>query len=119
MIDYKQTGDYVAAQKLELACRNLKHLLKIQNEQASLENIVASLEQSLIDAHANNPLDLHEMLVLQARVLDAAFYYYTNHAPGSYCADDKIDRALKVQSQLVKTINMWNKMKNAQRRGTN
>ena len=37
-------GDYIAAQKLELAAKNLQHLLKIQKEQASLENIVGSLQ---------------------------------------------------------------------------
>ena len=119
MIDYKQTGDYIAAQKLELACRNLQHLIKIKDEQTSLEAIVASLEQSLVDAHANNPTDIHDILIMQTRILDAAFHHYIKEASGAYTRDEKIDRALRAQSQMVRTVNMWNKMKNAQKRGTN
>lgn len=104
-------ADFVAAQKLELAGRNLKHLLKIQEEQASLENIVATLKQTVIDAHANNPMDLCDMMVLQARLLDGLFHYYLDNGTGKYTEDTQVEKAMRAQAQTVRTLHAWKKLK--------
>jgi hypothetical protein len=111
MTDYKQTGDYVAAQKLDLACRNIQHLLKIQEEQISLNAIVDSLQESLGQAHANNPSDMRDILVTQTRILDATFHYYMHNAHKStYTSDDKVTMALRAQRQTERTISMWSRL---------
>ena len=111
MKNLKQHGDWLAAQKLELAARNLSHLIKINEEQNSLENVVASLEQTVIDAHSNNPSDLCDMMVIQARILDSLFYHYLDSANGKYTCDDKIATAMRAQAQTVRTLHAWKKLK--------
>lgn len=106
-----QHGDWLAAQKLELAARNLSHLIKINEEQSSLENVVASLERSLIDAHGNDPSDLCDMMVLHARILDSLFFYYLGDSKDKYTADEKMDKAMKAQAQTVRTIHAWKVLK--------
>ena len=108
---YKTTADFVAAQKLELAARNLRHLIKIAEEQASLENIVASLEQTIIDAHAGNPDDFSDILAAQTRILDATFHFYIDNSKGKYTDDDKVNIALRAQRQTDRAINTWKKLK--------
>ena len=103
-------GDYIAAQKLELAAKNLKHLLKIQEEQASLENIVGSLQQTVIDAHANNPMDICDTMVVQTRILDAAFHKYVDHA-GERNTYDSLEFAMKAQNQMLRTALAWKLLK--------
>ena len=106
-----QHGDWLAAQKLELAARNLTHLIKINEEQTSLEHVVASLERTVIDAHSNDTSDLCDMMVVQARILDSLFYHYLDNAKGKYTCDDKIARAMKAQAQTVRTLHAWKKLK--------
>ena len=108
---FKDAVDFVAAQKLELAARNLARLIKISEEQASLNHIVASLERTIIDAHAGNPDDFSDILATQTRILDATFHFYINHADGKFTHDDKINIALRAQRQTDRTINTWKRIK--------
>ena len=104
-------ADFVAAQKLELAARNLQHLLKMQQEQASLENIVGSLQQTVIDAHANNPMDICDSMAVQMRIFDAVFQKYVFESDGSRFVDDKLGFALKAQNQMLRTAQTWKRLK--------
>lgn len=106
-----QYGDMLAAQKLELAARNLSHLIKINEEQTSLENIVLSIERSVIDAHGNDTSDLCDMMVVQARILDGLFFHYLDESKGKYTCDEKIAKAMKAQAQTVRTLHAWTKLK--------
>lgn len=108
---YKDTADFLAAQKLELAARNLARLIKISEEQASLNHIVASLERTIIDAHAGNPDDFSDILAAQIRILDGAFHFYIGHADGKFTHDDKINIALRAQRQTDRAINTWKRIK--------
>lgn len=101
-------ADLVAAQKLELAARNLKHLMKVQEEQASLENIVGSLRTMLSNAKDGNTDDFGSMLAHQSNVLDATFLYFIDKAKDSpHSHDEKINLALKAQRQVERTIRTW------------
>jgi len=113
---YKDAADFVAAQKLELAARNLGRLIKISEEQVSLNHIVSSLEQTIIDAHAGNPDDFSDILAAQARILDATFHFYIDNAQGKFTCDDKINIALRAQRQTDKAINTWKRIKTEPRR---
>ena len=108
---FKDAVDFVAAQKLELAARNLGRLIKISEEQASLGKIVASLERTIIDAHAGNPEDFSDILAAQVRILDATFHFYMNHATGKFSHDDQVNIALRAQRQTDRAINTWKRLK--------
>lgn len=111
MKNLEEIGDYIAAQKLELAAKNLRHLLKVQEEQVSLDNIVSSLERTIVDAHAGNPSDFSDILAAQTRILDATFNFYIDKAKNGYSEDDKINIALRAQRQTDRTINTWKRIK--------
>lgn len=98
------------AHRLELAAANLQHLFKIEKEQAAIENITASLEQTLTDAYANNPVDLCDMMAIQSRILDAAFNYFLEQSRNGNNTMN-LALALKAQNQVVRTINTWKKLK--------
>ncbi len=104
-------ADFVAAQRLELAARNLSHILKIQEEQVTLEKVTESLQSTMVDAHANNPVDLCDMMVTQARLLDGLFHFYLDESKGRYTEHDKIATAMKANAQTVRTVHAWKKLK--------
>ncbi len=112
MKDIENNGDWIAAQKLELAARNLQHLIKIQDEQLHLGNVVASIQQTMLEAHANNPADLCDMMVVQARIMDGLFHHYLDKSREcGYTEDDKIGAAMKAQAQSLRTVHAWKKLK--------
>lgn len=103
---------FLERQQLELAARNLQHLIKIKDEQLHLDNVVASIQQSMIDAHGNNPSDLCDMMVVQARIMDSLFHYYLDKSKATpYTEDDKIGAAMKAQAQSLRTVHAWKKLK--------
>ncbi len=104
-------ADFVAAQKLELAARNLLHILKIQQEQVTIDRVVSSIQQTMVDAHANNPTDLCDMMVTQARIMDSLFHFYLDESKGQYTEHDKIATAMKANAQTVRTLHAWKKLK--------
>ena len=108
---YESTVDFIGGQKLELAARNLARLTKISEEQYSLESIVNSLQETIIDAHAGNCDDFSDILATQARILDATFHFYIDNAKEKYGKDDKINIALRAQRQTDKAINTWKRIK--------
>lgn len=108
-------GNYIAAQKLELAARNFARLIKISEEQASLNHIVASLETTILNAHNGNPEDFSDILAAQARILDATFYFYMNSAHEKFTRDDKVNIALRAQRQTERAINTWKRLSDTPR----
>ena len=110
MIDVTLPSDEIAAHKLALAAENLGHLLHIKTEQAAMENLSASLERTIIDAHANNPEDLCDMMATQSRLLDAAFHHFLEQTRKGTKGID-FTMALKAQNQTVRAINTWKKLK--------
>ena len=111
MKNLESLGDYIAAQKLELAAKNLQHLMKIEAEQATLQNIVSSLSHILSEAKNGNTDDFSTMLANQSNVLDATFLYFIDLAKtSSYTHDDKINMALKAQRQVERSIRTWQRI---------
>lgn len=108
MKNLEEIGDYIAAQKLELAAKNLQHLMKIEAEQVSLQTIVSGLSRMINDARNGETDDFGSMLANQSNMLDATFLYFLDLAsksPNSH--DDKINMALKAQRQVERTIRTW------------
>lgn len=99
--------NFIETEKLTLAARNLKYLLRLQSEQASLPQIVQSLERTLREAEAGKPRDFADILTTQARILDAAFHYYIEESNSPYSGLEKVNTALKAQRQTRQTIMSW------------
>ncbi len=98
---------FLAAKKLELAALNLKHYLKIQDEQVTLKAIVEALRKTQDKAQTGDPEEFGISLAQQASILAATFDFYLNTAKDAYCADGKFLMALKAQRQMLSTINTW------------
>lgn len=108
MKNLEEIGDYIAAQKLELAAKNLQHLMKIQAEQTSLQSIVTALSRMLADARNCDTEDFGTMLANQSNMLDATFLYFLDLAARSpHSHDDKVNMALKAQRQVERSIRTW------------
>ena len=105
------TGDMVAAQKRLLAAKNLQRLIHIEEEQQGLETIVASLDQTVIDAHGNNPVDICDMMAVQTHMLDALFYDYLDRSAKPNYRDEHVDRAIRAQNQMLRTALAWKRLK--------
>ncbi len=102
-------------QELALAASNMKHYLKLPDNGPPIEDLVFSLEQSIADAHANNPIDFNDMLATQARLLDAGFHFMLDKAKDPFYAQDFLNMALKAQRQVQRTIMTWGTLKKAQK----
>lgn len=79
----------------------------------TLDKAVAALYR------AEHPRDFKEILAEQAHVLGAGFDYFLTTAAQSGSAHDKrVMLALKMQSQLTRTIDTWRRLENAQNERT-
>lgn len=112
-------GAFISAEKLNLAAQNLRHYIKIQDEQITMDKLVQDIRATLVTSR--KPENLSDMLALQAKILDAAFGYYMHEAHNAYCADSKVIMALKAQRQALSTINTLRALnkKNEKKRETN
>lgn len=113
MTDHSNTNDEIANKKIELAAENIRHLLNIREEQASLQIITDSLLSTLRDTQNGVPDDFSAILAAQVRVLDATFHFYVNKAQNIHTQDDKINIALRAQRQTERTISAWKKLAGA------
>jgi hypothetical protein len=112
MKDYIQNAKtFLETEKLRLAAMNLQHLLKIQEEQVTLDAIVHDLQRTMIDAHAGVPDDFSDLLASQARILDATFNYFLNKSKGAYSEEDKVNIAMRAQRQSERAIMAWKKLR--------
>ena len=106
--DIKNTATkFLAAKKLELAAQNLRHYLKIRDEQVTLQAIVESLSAAQDEARSGNPESFGEILARQTEILATTFDFYLDKAQDAYTQDDKIMMALKAQRQMLSTVNTW------------
>lgn len=100
-------ADFVAAKKLELAARNLEHLLKIKkNRQASKTSWPPSNPPLSMRMRATT-MTLPISWRRRPRILDGAFLYYIDAAKDAYTADEKMNIALRAQRQTDRAINTW------------
>lgn len=105
------TAQELAEKKLRLAAEQLRHIFHLENDIETLDGLTTSLEQTLIDANANNPRDLCEMMVVQTRLLEGVFYHYFDKAKDPAAEQAAMDTALRAQQQIVRTVNAWKKLK--------
>lgn len=97
---------------------NMVHFLKVEEEKKAVDQVVFSLRQSMVDNQAKNPLDFSDILTTNARILNAGFEFYLDKAHESPQAEQKIAMAMKMQSQLARTIDTWRRLANLQNERT-
>ena len=107
------TAQELAGKKLVQACETYRHFLEVPYEIDNMEGIAYTFEQTQINAHGNQPDDLCELMAIQARMLDGAFHKYLHEAYNGppERKDQKIQAAIRMQNQMVKTMNAWKKLK--------
>lgn len=109
--DYKDPLEAVANAQLEKTAANLQRLSHIEEEQATLDDIVTSLQQTRDDSRQYLAHDLTDIMALQARVLDAAFTNVVNNALNDPSGAASMETALKLQQQTVRTAMAWKMLK--------
>ena len=101
----EKAKNIVETETLRLAAQNLEHLININKEQVTLDNIVTSLKNTLIDAKSDTPEELENTLIVQARILDATFLYFLDTSKKSYSELERVGIALKSQRQMLGIAN--------------
>jgi hypothetical protein len=108
---YETTTHPVVQEELRLAARNLQHLLLLKQETETLDSVTDWLQLSMIDAHANNPTNICDMMVMQAHIMDATFHHYFETRRNTTSERSGIEFAMKAQQQFVRTMLAWKKIK--------
>lgn len=101
----------VETETLRLAARNLQHLIKINEEEVTLDNIVTSMQKTIADTKSDTPEELEDILVTQARILDGAFLYFLDKSKNAYTEHEKVDMALKAHKQMLSAVNTMRHLK--------
>lgn len=117
-MDFNSPDFDLHAQSVERTARNMLNFYEAEKQRQSLDAVVFSLERSMAETQMNNPVDFSDMLTTNARILNAAFEYYLDKAHQSPAADGKIGLAMKMQTQLARTIDVWRRLADFQNRVT-
>lgn len=103
----------IANRELLHSARNLQHLLRVDQDTKTFQAVADSLNQTMIDAYGNNPVDICNKMTMQARIFDAMFQDYLTKARN--CEPDQreayIEKAMRCQKQMVSTMNAWKSLK--------
>jgi hypothetical protein len=107
--EYEHPSETLERERTLRAAETLKTINKISDDIASFDVVASALDYSLLDANANNPRDLRDMMVLQTHILDGFFHKLARKAHEE--TDLRvIDRALFTQNQVVRTLMAWREM---------
>ena len=116
MIDDPTPTPSVEDALLARSARHLKHFTRMKKTEIGVNEFAWSIQRTVTDAHAANPMDLCDMLVAQSRVLDGAFGWFLDRA-----ADDpdsafvSVAMAMKAQQQTLRTLLTWKHIKDDSR----
>lgn len=110
MIDdpYKDPLETVSAAQLRQSAKTLHKLSQIHTDEATIDDVICSLEQTQAESMAMLPNGLCDLISVQARILDAAFHNFMLKAQ-----DDPahLFNALKLQQQTLRTAMTWKLLK--------
>ncbi len=122
-MDIEKEKTALDARRLELAAAHLQHLLRIQETQISLPNLVLALKEDISKSIDFAAEDLSPLLKTQINILDSLFNYYIEESKNPrHSTDDKLSIALKAQRQLDKSVATFmklQKIKKSPNEGTN
>lgn len=106
--EYKDPLEAVRSAQLRLSASTLHTLSKINPDQASIQDVVHSLEQTMMESLTCTPNELCDLISVQARVLDAAFMNLMDQARDN---PEKLCHALRLQQQTLRTLMAWKALK--------
>jgi len=106
--DYKDPIESVASTQLRRAAQALKNLAEIDERDATAEDIVASLEQTMVECESFTPNTLCDLIAVQSRLIDAAFHH---QAMRGLDKPEYLDQAIRLQRQMIHSLVTWKLMK--------
>lgn len=106
--EYIDPHEAVTFLQLRQSAEAIKKLSDIKDDEADIDSIIQSLEQTMVECTQLVPQSLSDLMAVQARVLDAAFTKEINKAH-----DDPahLDQALRLQKQTIRTVAAWKLLK--------
>lgn len=107
-------SDDASPAEMEAAADRYLRYHMAKTERDALDKIVFSLENALVGGNPGGMPDFPAMLAVNAQALNAAFEYYLTRAHQSPAGDAKILMALRMQTQLTRTIDTWRRFANFQ-----
>lgn len=119
MTNPNETTDILTVRSLDLACRNIQHLLKIEEEESTRNQLAASLCGSMARARNGDPAQFSDMLSLTAHTIHATVQHYIGDANRSYeskgethhyMKSESLMAAAQTQDRLIRTIETWRKL---------
>ncbi len=106
--EYKDPLEAVASAQLRQSAKALKNLSEINEQDATVDDIVASLEQTKLECHIFTPNILCDLIAVQSRVIDAAFHNQITRATENPAY---LDQAIRLQRQMVHSLVTWKLLK--------
>lgn len=101
----------LAHNKICLATSNLQKITGAADDEDTMNGLLHSLNQSMLSAQADQPDDLCDAIIVQARLLDALFHRFLDQSKDVTVLDDTMQSALRVQIQMVRSLNTWKELK--------
>lgn len=106
--EYIDPHEAVTYAQLKQSAKAIKKLSDIKDNEADIESIIMSLEQTMVECTQLVPQSLSDLMAVQARVLDAAFGKEINKAHEDPA---HLDQALRLQQQTLRTVMAWKLLK--------
>jgi hypothetical protein len=105
---YKDPIESVSTAQTRQSAATLQKLAKLQSHEATIDDVICSLEQTKTESHAMSPNGLCDLISVQARILDAAFNNYIDKAQDNPA---HLEDALRLQQQTLRTLMAWKALK--------
>lgn len=106
--EYIDPLEAVTSAQLRRSAKALKNISEIQDREATMDDIVASLEQTMVESKALTPTIMCDLIAVQSRVLDAAFHMEMNRMIQNPA---HLDQAIRLQKQTLRSMMAWKILK--------
>lgn len=106
--EYIDPLEAVTSAQLRRSAKVLKNISEIQDREATMDDIVASLEQTMVESQALAPKTMCDIIAVQSRVLDAAFHMEMDRVMQNSA---HLDQAIRLQKQTLRSMMTWKLLK--------
>ena len=109
--------DLQAEETVRTARALLQYLEGQKDDKEAIDETALSIYRSAIESTASaNPIDFSQILATNTRILNAGFENYLIKAAKHHYSESKTELALRMQSQLIRTISAWSRLKSIQKK---
>lgn len=106
--DYKDPLTAVTEAQLRQTAGTLQKLSSIEEQDASIDDIVLSLKQTMAESQSLTPNMMCDLISIQARLLDSAFSQQMEKAKSNSAY---FGSAIRLQQQTIRTLMAWKSLK--------